>query len=157
MAAMSLQFGFGVIATTAVTADSALAQPKAEAVKEHEIRRKRPVASATDTDVRVILPFGVSKGTASSFSLSSSAGEIQSIIVPPGKKTQCPAGRILVSDDTARAGDGERREAAGKNRVVQQRLLGDGPPVARTVLPEPSQSGANPRPRLCQAGPSLRD
>ncbi len=62
-----------------------------------------------------------------------SGGESQSAVVPPGTKSQCPKGRVLVSDDwappplsPAAAADPNRRPSVRWRNIAPQTLLGQG-------------------------------
>lgn len=59
------------------------------------------------------------------------AGEVQSAVVPPAKKAQCPAGRLVISDDSVKS-------PAGLFGIDLDSL--DGAPVVATVdgLPDPA-------------------
>lgn len=84
---------------------TSLAQPQAEKAPSASITKKqnRPAATATsESQFSYVYPAGVSVGTIIQNSVGGGIGELQSTVVPGGKKDNCPGGRFLISNDSSK-------------------------------------------------------
>lgn len=80
--------------------------------------QRQPFSRETLARVRQLgIPVGVSISQGRPISMD--AGEVQSTVVPPGVKSQCPQGRLLVSDDTSMS--------SGRIALVDLNRLGAAP------------------------------
>lgn len=82
----------------------AVAQVKLKQADKPVLKRK-PVTIGKRQDNRLGIkppPAGVVIGSRGTNRLGGGGGELQSTVVPPGKKSACPKGRLLISDDTAK-------------------------------------------------------
>lgn len=97
-----LSFHRKLFGACAICAAIMAAPPTSWAQPTTSLGKKKPppaIGPAQDQILREIYPDGVSVGPVNHNNIGSGFGELQATVVPPGKKDQCPAGRLLISND----------------------------------------------------------